>query len=160
MADTLSSGQNPFEAWSKLLESTMKGYSATQTTAGQTQAGGKDPWITFIDQLWEANPTSKVVPLAPGEIARAFQQVWLDALKNPDRTLASYNEYMQQYAQLMTNAALKFWGQGQDVKPVITEEKGDKRFSAPDWQENALFDTLKQSYLLAATTLLKTASQA
>jgi len=158
MADRASSEQNPFEAWSKLLESTMKGYPAIQTTAGQTQTSGKDPWITIIDQLWQANPASKVVPLDPGEITRAFQQVWLDVLKNPDRSWANYNEYMQQYAQLMTNATLKFWGQGQDVKPIIAPEKGDKRFSAPDWQQNALFDALKQSYLLAATTLLKSTS--
>jgi polyhydroxyalkanoate synthase subunit PhaC len=158
MADTISSEQNPFEAWSTLLESTMKGYPALQTTAGQTQSGGKDPWITFIDQLWQANPSSKLVPLDPGEITRAFQQAWLDALKHPGRSWAGYTEYMQQYAQMMTNAVLKFWDQGQDVKPVITPEKGDKRFSSPDWQQNALFDALKQSYLLAATTLLKTAS--
>ena len=38
-------------------------------------------------------------------------------------------------------------------------EKGDKRFSGPDWQQNPLFDVLKQSYLLASTALLKTASE-
>jgi polyhydroxyalkanoate synthase len=42
---------------------------------------------------------------------------------------------------------------------VVAPDKGDKRFSAPDWQRNAVFDALKQSYLLAATTLLKAASE-
>src|SRR2546425_3233833 len=59
----------------------------------------------------------------------------------------------------MTSATLKFWGQGKDVEPVVAPEKGDKRFSAPDWQQNPVFDALKQSYLLAATTLLKAASE-
>ncbi len=56
----------------------------------------------------------------------------------------------------MAATALKFWGQEQDVEPVSTPEKGDKRFSAPDWQQNPIFDALKQSYLLAATTMFNT----
>ena len=40
-------------------------------------------------------------------------------------------------------------------KPVIEPEAGDKRFSAPDWQLNPVFDALKQSYLLTTLTWLK-----
>src|SRR5256884_9900459 len=58
----------------------------------------------------------------------------------------------------MTAETLRLWGLDQESKPVIEPEHGDKRFSAPDWQQNPVFDALKQSYLLAATTLLKTAS--
>ena len=32
--------------------------------------------------------------------------------------------------------------------PVITPEKGDRRFSAPEWQQLPFFDYLKQAYLL------------
>ncbi|TME61948.1 MAG: class I poly(R)-hydroxyalkanoic acid synthase [Chloroflexi bacterium] len=125
--------------------------------AGQAGEGEKDPWIALIDQLWQANPYSKLLPIDPAEITRAFQQIWLDALKNPVRAWNNYNDFVQQYTQLMTETALKFWGGDQQVNPVVEPEKGDKRFSAPDWQQNAVFDALKQSYLLAATTLLKTA---
>src|SRR5262249_46274997 len=90
----------------------------------------------------------------------AFQQIWTAALTNPARAWANYSNFVQQYTELMAAAALKFWGQEQNAEPVIAPEKGDKRFSVPDWQQNPLFDTLKQSYLLAATTLLKTASEA
>ncbi|OLB36378.1 MAG: class I poly(R)-hydroxyalkanoic acid synthase [Ktedonobacter sp. 13_2_20CM_2_56_8] len=124
---------------------------------GQAGEGEKDPWIALIDQLWQANPYSNLLPIDPAEITRAFQQIWLDALKNPVRAWNNYNDFVQQYTQLMTETALKFWGGDQQVNPVVEPEKGDKRFSAPDWQQNAVFDALKQSYLLAATTLLKTA---
>ncbi len=157
MADR--SSQSPFDMWSKLIESTMKGNPALQASAGQAAEGGKDHWIALIDQLWQANPYSKLVPLDPAEITRAFQQIWLDAARNPDRAWATYSDFVQQYTQVMASAALKFWGQGKESKPVIAPEKGDKRFSAPDWQQNPVFDALKQSYLLASTTLLKSASE-
>jgi polyhydroxyalkanoate synthase len=159
MADTVSGEQNPFEAWSKLIESTMKGYSAGQPLARPSQGNEKDPWIAQIDQLWKANPYSKLLPIDPDEITRAFQQIWFDAVRHPDRAWATYSDFVQQSTQSMTTAALKFWGGDQDAKPVVEPEKGDKRFSAPDWQQNPIFDALKQSYLLTATTLLKTASE-
>ncbi len=159
MTDRSSSEQTPFDTWSKLLESTMKGNPALQGSAGQAAEGGKDPWLALIDQLWHTNPYSNLVPLDPAEITRAFQQIWLDAARDPGRAWAAYGDFVQQYTQMMTSAALKFWGRGQDGEPVIAPEKGDKRFSTPDWQQNLVFDALKQSYLLAATTLLKSASE-
>ncbi len=158
MTDTLPNEQHPFEAWSKLIAGAMKDQAARQT-AGLAKGGGTDPWITLIDQLWKANPYSKMLPIDPAEITRAFQQIWLDAVSNPGRAWAAYSEFVRQYTQLMTSTALKFWGRGQEAGPVIAPEKGDKRFSTPDWQQNAIFDALKQSYLLAATALLKTASE-
>jgi polyhydroxyalkanoate synthase len=159
MADLLSNEKNPIEAWGKLIESTMSGYSVTPTATRQTQEAGKDPWLVLIDQLWQANPSSTLVSLDPAEMTRAFQQIWLDAVKNPDRAWATYTGFMQQYAKVMSAPVLTFQGRGQEAEPVMTPEKGDKRFSAPDWQQNPMFDALKQAYLLTATTLLKTASE-
>ena len=159
MADTVSNGQSPLEAWSKLIQSTMEGYSAGQALTRPSQESEKDPWIALIDQLWMANPYSKLLPIDPAEITRAFQQIWLDAVRNPGRAWTTYLDFVQQSTQSMTTATLKFWGGDQDAESVVEPEKGDKRFSAPDWQQNPIFDTLKQSYLLAATTLLKTAAE-
>ena len=159
MSDTSTNTQSPIETWSKLIESTMMGIPAAQMSTEQAADSGKDPWLNLIDQLWQANPYSKLLPIDPAEVTRAFQQIWIDAVSNPGRAWTAYSDFVQQYTQLMAATALKFWGQGQNVEPVITPEKGDKRFSAPDWEQNPVFDALKQSYLLAATSLLKTASQ-
>ena len=161
MADiyTSSSEQSAFDGWSKLFESTMKSYTAQESNPSQGQESKRDPWIVLIDQLWKLNPYSKLLPMDPGEITRAFQQVWLDVLSNPGRFWANYSNFVQEYTQLMTATALKFWGIEKEVEPVAAPEKGDKRFNAPDWQQNPIFDVLKQGYLLAATTLLKTASE-
>ena len=159
MVEVPSTEPRPLEAWDALIRDSL-GRSATGPAARpQARADGRDPWDTLIDQLWQANPFTRLLPIDPGEVTRAFQQVWLDAVRNPGRTMTSYTDFVQRYTQLMTASALKFWAGGQDVAPVITPEQGDRRFTAPDWQRNAVFDALKQSYLLAATSLLKTAAQ-
>lgn len=42
---------------------------------------------------------------------------------------------------------------GHPSKPVIEPEKGDRRFKATEWQENVVFDFIKQSYLLTCRHL-------
>ena len=148
----------PFESWSALIEKTMNGNPFTQAITSPVKDDREDPWTALIDQLWEANPYDKVLPIDLGEILSIFQKIWLDALTNPTRLWALYSELGQQYTELMTAETLQLWGLGQNAKPVIEPQRDDKRFSATDWQQNPVFDALKQSYLLAATALLKTVS--
>ena len=63
-----------------------------------------DGWSTLIDTLWQANPMSRLLPLSPGEVSKALQQVWLDALKHPDRGMAAYADFAAQSTQLWTTA--------------------------------------------------------
>jgi polyhydroxyalkanoate synthase len=158
MKEVPAKEERPFESWREIIEKTMSGYPVTQAFTSAAQDGKEDPWFALIDRLWEANPYSNSVPMDPGEILGTFQKVWLDALSNPTRLWTLYSEFVQNYTQLMMAETLRLWGLDQESKPVIEPEHGDKRFNAPDWQQNPVFDALKQSYLLAATTLLKTAS--
>src|SRR5581483_10787286 len=152
-------GQNPFEAWNRLFEPAMKPFLAMGTATRKGQDDEKNPWMILLRQLWEAHPFSRVFPLDPVAVTRAFQLIWLDTLRNPVRTWSNYNDFVQRYTQIMIVTSLKFWGKGWELPVVIEPEKGDKRFSDPDWQLNPVFDFLKQSYLLIATTMLNAASQ-
>ena len=158
MKEVPTKEERPFESWSELIEKTMSGYPVTQAFTNAARDGKEDPWFALIDRLWDASPSNSLMPLDPGEILDTFQKVWLDALSNPERLLSLYSEFIQNYTQLMMTETFRLWGLDQESKPVIEPEQGDKRFSAADWQQNPVFDALKQSYLLAATTLLKTAS--
>ena len=158
MKEVQAKEEPPFESWSKLIEETMSGYPFTQAFTSAARDDKEDPWFALIDRLWDASPTNSLMPMDPGEILDTFEKVWLDALSNPTRLWALYSEFVQNYSQLMMTETLRLWGLDQGSKPVIEPEHGDKRFSAPDWQQNPVFDALKQSYLLAATTLLKNAS--
>ena len=48
---------------------------------------------------------------------------------------------------------------GADVEPVIVADRGDRRFKDAAWDDNALFDFIKQSYLLSSKYFLQVASQ-
>jgi len=142
-----------------LADNTMAGYpsaSIAQALTKAQQSRKEDPWITLIDRLWEVNPLNTLMPIDFGEIQVVFQKVWLDALSNPTRMWGLYSNFVQQYTQLMTSSTLKFWGLDKESQPVIEPEAGDKRFSAPDWQQNPVLDALKQYYLLTAMTWLQT----
>ena len=154
MTHSSSAASDATQAWTKLVQDTLN-------RAAPAAAGDEDPWLKLIDELWQANPFRRLLPVDPAEMTRAFQQVWQDAMRNPGRAWAEYTEFVQQYTRIMAQASLRFWGaeEANTGSPVVKPERGDKRFSAPDWQRNAVFDALKQSYLLAATTLLRTASE-
>jgi len=160
MKEVLPRESDLVESWIELATTTAS-YSANpiaQAIAKATQDHKEDPWITLIEQLWKANPSSDWVPVDVGEALNVSQLMWLDAFRHPERLWGLSNDFMQQYTQVMTTSALRMWGLGQESKPVIEPEPGDKRFSAPDWQQNPAFDALKQCYLLTATTWLKAVS--
>jgi polyhydroxyalkanoate synthase subunit PhaC len=158
MKERSSNEANVMEASNGLTSNTMAGYPATAIIEALSQAqqrSPQDPWVSWIDPLWNANPLSNMVPIDPGEMLSVFQQIWQDALRNPMRPWQLYSEFVQQSTQVMASSVLKFWGLDQESKPVIEPEADDKRFSAPDWQKNPLFNALKQYYLLSAATWLK-----
>src|SRR5216684_7179593 len=107
MRDNSSSEQTPIEVWMKLLENTMKGNPHTQSSYKHKSVDKEDPWMNLIDQLWKANPSSKLLPVNPAEMTHAFQQIWLDAITNPDRAWANYNDYVREYTKMMTSVTLK-----------------------------------------------------
>ena len=158
MREVPAKEESPFESWSQLIEKTMSGYPFNQAFTNGARDGKEDPWFALIDRLWDASPSNSLMPLDPGEILNTFEKVWLDALSDPTRLWNLYSEFVQNYTQLMMTETFRFWGLEKESKPIIEPEHSDKRFIAPDWQQNPVFDALKQSYLLAATTLLKTAS--
>jgi polyhydroxyalkanoate synthase len=162
MGDRLNGTQNyPFEAWNELFQNMLGSNQLAHFGASSGPAvaeKSKDSWLSVVDSLWQANPYSKLLTMEPVQFSMAFQQIWMDAITNSFQALNNYSQLGQQYSRLVTSEALKAWGL-QDVTPVVEPEKGDKRFSSPQWRDNVVFDTIKQWYLLAATTMLKTASE-
>ena len=39
---------------------------------------------------------------------------------------------------------------GEEAAPIASPSKGDKRFKDQEWEDNAVFDYIKQSYLMTA----------
>lgn len=71
---------------------------------------------------------------------------------HPDQLIEKQMNLWQDYMTLWQNASRKMMGEN-SIKPVIEPERGDKRFKDEDWQENQIFDFIKQSYLLTSRAL-------
>lgn len=84
----------------------------------------------------------------PTVIAHTFQAWLQQAMQDPSRLAQAQVDLWQNYMALWQNTARRMLGEEPD--PVAKPAPGDKRFKDDAWQENPLFDYVKQSYLLAS----------
>ncbi|MRD72098.1 class I poly(R)-hydroxyalkanoic acid synthase [Rhodocyclus tenuis] len=81
-------------------------------------------------------------------VAKAFMDLSAHFLAHPFKLAQTQMNMMWDYVSLWQHTSLKMLGV--PVSPLATPDKGDKRFAHADWENNALFDFMKQSYLLSA----------
>ncbi len=89
--------------------------------------------------------------LDPLNIGTAFLAMTQRLMADPTRLVQAQMSLWQDYATLWSRTAQRLLGQ--EAEPVVTAEKSDKRFKDPAWSEVAVFDFIKQSYLLTARWL-------
>ncbi|UAA37326.1 class I poly(R)-hydroxyalkanoic acid synthase [Paraneptunicella aestuarii] len=70
---------------------------------------------------------------------------------DPAKLVENHIHYMQKQAELWQEATKAMLGQHADT--VIEEPQNDARFKDKDWQENPVFNYLKQAYLLNSEML-------
>lgn len=87
----------------------------------------------------------------PFHVAPALKDVMGRLIAQPDRLVRAQADLFQRYLELWQVAARR--AGGEEVAPVVSPEKGDKRFNDPDWAANPVFDVIKQSYLLTSNWL-------
>ncbi len=77
---------------------------------------------------------------------------WMQALsQDPDKLFQAGVQYWQDAFKLYQQSALAVMGtQGEQV---ITEHKGDRRFRHEAWQDQPVYNLIKQSYLLTSRLL-------
>jgi polyhydroxyalkanoate synthase len=109
-------------------------------------AFARNPMLSAIDQIWNANPLHEVVPIDWAAIAYALRVVWLRALARPDRIFAITSEFNVNALRAATNAwndaAMRWWGESEDTTVAKRAPAGDKRFSSPEWRDNPAFSVL------------------
>jgi len=84
-------------------------------------------------------------------VAQAFFDAWAKLLADPFKLAEAQMRMWQDYVSLMQSSWLRFLGQ--ETKPIAQPQKGDRRFKHEDWEQNFLYDYIKQSYLIAAKHL-------
>ncbi|MEE4380033.1 MAG: class I poly(R)-hydroxyalkanoic acid synthase [Candidatus Competibacteraceae bacterium] len=92
----------------------------------------------------------------PGIVGQSFLEMFQKLLADPNKLLQSQMNFWQDYMTMWQTANRRMLGE--QIEPTVEPNPGDKRFKDPEWAENAVFDFIKQSYLLAARHLQKTAN--
>jgi polyhydroxyalkanoate synthase subunit PhaC len=175
---TVPAPMAPFDLWAQWIRENMGAMSAVPgasvpwLTSPGVSTGEEaeplpegairtDPLLSTIEILWDANPLHNLLPLNWVEITRSLQTLWAREMNDPVRAAQRATEYNQRLfettVEIWSDAAARFWGLPRQEK----EEKGrpQKRFSAPEWENNPFYQTLKESYLLASEFLLKEAEE-
>jgi polyhydroxyalkanoate synthase len=146
---------------------TREAPSAQDALLGDMLAGGVrqlqvtllgDPVLRQLDQVLNANPLREVVPVDWAEIARALRQVWLRSLDRPaEAASAAFQlqaDLWRASIEAWSEAALRWWGA---APAAPAAPAADKRFAAPEWQQNPVWRSLKEAYLIASDWLLRQA---
>ncbi|KAB7622794.1 PHA/PHB synthase family protein [Alkalilimnicola sp. S0819] len=81
-------------------------------------------------------------------MSRLFQEFNSRLMANPTQLIQAQMAFWQNYMQLLQSASLRMMGFRSEA--VTAPHKGDKRFRHEAWEENPLFDFIKQSYLLTS----------
>jgi polyhydroxyalkanoate synthase len=97
-------------------------------------------------------------PLDPLNISSAFSELLRSMVADPSAIVEAQFQLWRDYMGLWERTARKMMGG--DVEPMVAPAKGDKRFQDRDWQENQIFDFIKQSYLLTANWMQETVAKA
>ncbi len=87
-------------------------------------------------------------------IAKAFFEALGKVMSDPFKLAQVQIGLWQDYMALWQQSMLRMMGQ--EAKPVAEASRGDRRFKHEDWENNFLFDYIKQSYLIAAKHLHQT----
>ena len=90
----------------------------------------------------------------PMNIGNAFLELTARMMADPAKMMEAQMALWQGYMELWQSTGQKMMGQS--TEPVASPEQEDRRFRDDDWDENVLFDYIKQSYLLSARWLQNT----
>jgi polyhydroxyalkanoate synthase len=93
-------------------------------------------------------------PLDPLNVSGAYFALLKQIAANPGQMLNAQLGLWRDYLTLMQRTTQR--ALGVNVEPVVAPGASDRRFRDKDWQENQIFDFIKQSYLLTSNWLQKT----
>jgi polyhydroxyalkanoate synthase len=90
-------------------------------------------------------------PLDPLNVSGALGSLFAAMGENREIVAMARKAWWRDTTLLWEATALKLGGGA--AKPLVEPAPGDRRFRAPEWQSNEIFDFLKQSYLLTANAM-------
>jgi polyhydroxyalkanoate synthase len=96
-------------------------------------------------------------PLDPLNIGSTFQELLRGMVADPAVVMEAQFELWRDYMGLWERTARRMMGG--EATPLVVPAPGDRRFKDKEWNENQIFDFIKQSYLLTANWLQATVAR-
>ncbi len=96
-------------------------------------------------------------PVDPLNISGTFQELLRGMVADPAVVMEAQFQLWRDYMGLWEHTARRMMGG--EATPLVAPAPGDKRFKDKEWQENQIFDFIKQSYLLTANWLQGTVAK-
>ncbi|MBS0470448.1 MAG: class I poly(R)-hydroxyalkanoic acid synthase [Proteobacteria bacterium] len=114
---------------------------------------GQQSQKLLSDFLKRQNGSGKE-PVDPLNISEPFLALMRAMATNPTALVDAQFRLWKDFLGLWESTAYRMLGG--EARPVVAPAPGDKRFKDKDWQENQVFDFIKQSYLLTANWIQNT----
>lgn len=105
----------------------------------------------FLKETYGIDYASQIDPL---NIGGAFLELTTRLMANPALLVQAHMSLWKSHMDLWHSTTQRMMGH--DVEPTIEPEQHDRRFRHEAWEDNELFDYIKQSYLLSARWLRST----
>lgn len=93
----------------------------------------------------------------PFNVAGAFMALTTRMLSQPAQLAEAQMSLWKDYTRLWQSTTMRFLGE--DAEPAAEPERGDRRFKDDAWREHAVFDTIKQAYLITARWMRNTVNE-
>ena len=93
----------------------------------------------------------------PTTVSKTFMELMNKMMADPGKIIEAQAALWKNYMDLWQNAALR--ASGEEPKPLVAPESGDKRFKSDEWSQNQIFDYIKQSYLMTAGWIQDTVAE-
>ena len=113
-------------------------------------AGQSQRLIADFLKRWAARENPG--PLDPLNVSGAFFALLKAMGGDRETVLDSQLRFWRDWMGVWETTARRILGD-RGVSPVIAPAQGDRRFRDAEWQDNEIFDFIKQSYLLAANAM-------
>ncbi|MFQ5774653.1 MAG: PHA/PHB synthase family protein [Kiloniellaceae bacterium] len=108
----------------------------------------------LVTEFLERQNAEHGTALDPLNIGSAFLEMTAHMMSDPAKLVQAQMNLWQDYMKLWQSTTRRLLGE--PAEPVIQPEAGDRRFKHEAWDENQLFDFIKQSYLLSARWMQST----
>lgn len=148
---------------------------AAQESSDKT-ASGQPPhdMVQFTRNLLQATAQAQAVlqgfltrqaadamntPADPMNVGKAFMDMYLNLWQNPGKVVERQMTLWQDYMQVWEHSAKRFMGEEEAPPAPVEADSRDRRFKDPAWQNSALFEFIKQAYLVTARWMQETASE-